>query len=89
MILCKKVVYSGHVQGVGFRYTAQRIARGLSVAGYVKNLPSGQVELLVEGKAEIVDDLLHRLCEEMIRCIQHAEITNETPRGLTGFEIRF
>ena len=89
MIVCKRVRYSGRVQGVGFRYTAQRIAQGLSVAGYVKNLASGQVELLAEGHAEIVDDFLRRLADEMIGCVLRAEVSAETPQGLTGFEIRF
>jgi acylphosphatase len=43
----KQVYYSGHVQGVGFRYTVKRIASGYEVTGWVKNLPDGRVELQV------------------------------------------
>ena len=44
-----KVFYSGRVQGVGFRYTARTVASGFDIAGYIRNLPDGRVELLVEG----------------------------------------
>jgi acylphosphatase len=45
----RHLFYSGRVQGVGFRYTAQRIARSFAVTGWVRNLPDGRVELIVEG----------------------------------------
>lgn len=41
----KQVLYSGRVQGVGFRYAVKRIAGGYEVTGWVKNLPDGRVEL--------------------------------------------
>jgi acylphosphatase len=41
----KKVIYSGRVQGVGFRYSTKQIAAGYEVTGSVKNLPDGRVEL--------------------------------------------
>ena len=43
------VYYSGHVQGVGFRYTAKTVATGFEVTGVVRNLPDGRVELIAEG----------------------------------------
>jgi acylphosphatase len=43
------VFYSGSVQGVGFRYTTKSIAAGFEVAGTVRNLPDGSVELIAEG----------------------------------------
>lgn len=43
------VFYSGSVQGVGFRYTAKAVAGGFEVAGTVRNLPDGRVELIAEG----------------------------------------
>ncbi|MFO0928713.1 MAG: acylphosphatase [Gemmataceae bacterium] len=43
------VTYSGMVQGVGFRYIAQVLARGFPVVGWVRNLPDGRVRLLAEG----------------------------------------
>jgi acylphosphatase len=48
----RHVFYSGQVQGVGFRYTTLRVARGHDVTGWVRNLPDGRVELVAEGTAE-------------------------------------
>ena len=47
-----KILYSGHVQGVGFRYTARGVAAGYEIAGVVRNLPDGRVELTAEGTRE-------------------------------------
>jgi acylphosphatase len=52
------VVYTGRVQGVGFRYRAVEIAREFPVAGWVKNLPTGQVELWAEGNENGVNGFL-------------------------------
>ncbi len=43
------VLYSGRVQGVGFRYTVKQVAAGYDVTGTVRNLPDGRVELVAEG----------------------------------------
>lgn len=47
-----QVIYSGRVQGVGFRYTAKSTAMGFEVTGTIRNLPDGRVELTVEGARE-------------------------------------
>jgi acylphosphatase len=48
------VLYSGRVQGVGFRYTAKTVATGFEIAGTIRNLPDGRVELVAEGsRAEL------------------------------------
>jgi acylphosphatase len=48
------IFYSGHVQGVGFRYTAKAVAAGFEVTGTVRNLPDGRVALVAEGtRAEL------------------------------------
>jgi acylphosphatase len=44
-----RVLYSGQVQGVGFRYTVKSVATGFDVTGTVRNLPGGSVELVAEG----------------------------------------
>jgi len=47
-----RVIYSGRVQGVGFRYTIKSLAPGFAATGTVRNLDSGQVELILEGEKE-------------------------------------
>jgi len=47
-----QILYSGNVQGVGFRYTVKSVATGYEVTGQVKNLPDGRVELVAEGDLE-------------------------------------
>jgi acylphosphatase len=44
-MVAKQILFSGRVQGVGFRYTTKQIASGFEVTGTVKNLPDGRVEL--------------------------------------------
>ena len=57
----KHLIFSGRVQGVGFRYRAMNIAQMLGLTGWVKNRWDGKVEMEVQGKAEVVDLLLLRL----------------------------
>jgi acylphosphatase len=44
-----QIIYSGQVQGVGFRYTVRTVASGFTVTGTIRNLPDGGVELIAEG----------------------------------------
>ena len=53
-LVAKKVLFRGDVQGVGFRFTAVRIAQRFEVTGYVKNLAGGEVELVAEGDSREV-----------------------------------
>jgi acylphosphatase len=57
--------FSGHVQGVGFRYTTQDIARQFDVHGCVRNLPDGKVELIVEGDPREIDRLVKSIENRM------------------------
>ncbi len=59
------MTYSGHVQGVGFRYTTHRIAEGFAVTGYVRNLPDGRVELIAEGTEAELEEFLKELAEQL------------------------
>jgi acylphosphatase len=86
--VCKRVCYSGHVQGVGFRYTAQGLARGYPVTGYVRNLPSGEVELVAEGEPDPVDAFLGAVARRMAGYITHTVVYEDPPAGFTEFRIR-
>jgi acylphosphatase len=87
----RTVHYSGRVQGVGFRYTTQVIAGRFAVAGYVRNLPDGQVELVAEGGRRELDQFLREIRDRFqghIRdesCDEQAVATGE----FGAFEIRF
>jgi acylphosphatase len=84
----KRVLYSGQVQGVGFRYTARQLAQRFAVAGYVRNLPSGDVELVAEGEPDEVQRLLDAVAARMADYIASHTIHDEPPGGLQGFVIR-
>lgn len=87
-MIAKHVYYSGQVQGVGFRYTARGVAQRFAVAGYVRNLPDGRVELLAEGEPEQVEGFLAALAERMEGYIDRVAVQDAAPQGLRGFEIR-
>ncbi len=55
------VFYSGRVQGVGFRYTAESIAHRVGLTGWVKNLRDGRVELICEGPKEKIETLFSEI----------------------------
>ena len=61
MRVARKFTISGEVQGVGYRFFAQRAAARHQVVGYVRNLPDGDVEVLVEGSLESIEGLKHDL----------------------------
>ncbi len=54
-MIARKYFISGEVQGVGYRYFAQRSSARHQVRGYVKNLDDGRVEILAEGNDKAVD----------------------------------
>lgn len=85
-----QVLYEGRVQGVGFRYTARRLAAGFDVAGYVCNQPDGRVELVASGDETEVDGFLAAIRESELAGHIESETANEiiSPAGLKGFIIR-
>ncbi|HMP58078.1 MAG TPA: acylphosphatase [Gemmatales bacterium] len=87
-MLRQRMIFHGRVQGVGFRVTALRLARALNLGGWVRNLPNGTVELVVEGSAESIAQLRSGLAERLEGCISDVATTDEPLEGLTGFDIR-
>lgn len=55
----RRLVITGLVQGVGFRYHMVRTARGLGITGWVKNRADGSVEAVVAGPADAVAAIIH------------------------------
>ncbi len=60
-MIARKFLISGDVQGVGFRYFAQRSAARHQIKGYVQNLSDGRVEVLAEGGVKAVTNFHHDL----------------------------
>lgn len=85
------VFYSGRVQGVGFRYTTERLAHETGVLGFVKNLPDGRVELVCESDKVKIDKLLVKIQESILgRHIQKADCRWEDPtQKFTDFSVEF
>ena len=59
------VTYTGNVQGVGFRWKVLNISKAYKITGYVKNLSTGDVEILVEGKREIVVKMIEEIDQQL------------------------
>jgi len=82
--------FTGRVQGVGFRYTAQNVAMQHDVSGYVRNLPDGRVELIMEGPDVDMDQIVEEVRRRLECHIRETQL-NESPA--TGeferFSIRY
>jgi acylphosphatase len=86
--LAKRFYASGTVQGVGFRFFAERVAARLGVAGYVKNLFDGRVEVYAIGSAAQLDALKDEL-RRGPRMATVTELTEAESEVLPVFSNRF
>ena len=84
------VVFSGHVQGVFFRAFTEENARRLGIKGWVKNLPTGEVEAVFEGPRKDVEKLIY-LCryKHPYARVDDVKIYYEEPKGEKVFEVRY
>lgn len=82
------VWFSGHVQGVGFRYTVRQVAKQFEVCGTVENLNDGRVELHAEGTDKECDAFVQEICTQMEHFIRNTDVSREhrTPT-FSGFQI--
>jgi acylphosphatase len=85
----KKIFYTGHVQGVGFRYSIKQIVAGFDVCGTVQNLPDGRVELTVQGEPDEVKELIEEVDQSHLNgLIKEKEVTGIAPDpAMRGFSI--
>jgi acylphosphatase len=60
-MLTVKGFVSGRVQGVGFRYFVKRQADSAKLSGYVRNLPNGRVEFLLQGDRRLVEMVIEKI----------------------------
>ncbi len=85
----ESIFFSGHVQGVGFRYSVMQVAKEFEVAGYVCNLADGRVQMEVEGAAAQVTPFINAVEERMhgyIRKVERAK--TKRPPQFSGFTIK-
>ena len=83
------VYYTGRVQGVGFRFTAQDLANEKSVFGWTKNLRDGRVEIRAEAEEEVLKDFLESIKQYFSHYIQDVEVEwVETTEEFDDFSIR-
>lgn len=89
-MVARHIIFTGRVQGVGFRFTAHRVASRHQLAGFVRNLPAGTVEMLAQGQLEDIDDCVRDIEEEFTGYIRETKIEDVPPDPRhTDFKITF
>ena len=83
-----RVVVSGDVQGVGFRWSCRERATRVGVGGFVRNLPDGRVEAAFEGEQESVDRMVD-WCRQGPTWgrVDGLQVEEEPPEGVEQFVI--
>lgn len=86
----RRIIFSGRVQGVGFRATTSWVARGFDVAGHVRNLPDGTVEVVAEADPGEIDRFVEAVRERMSDFVRGVDSAPLAPGGppLSGFRVR-
>ena len=70
----KHIVFTGRVQGVGFRFTAFNIANRYQLSGLVRNIADGAVEMIAQGPANDIDDCIQDIKESLRDYIKETKI---------------
>jgi len=87
MKVARHYLVSGEVQGVGFRFFAQRVAARHQVVGYVRNLPDGRVEVIAHGEPDALDALERWLWQgppaAEVEGVERAPFEGEATRSFT------
>ena len=84
-----RVIVSGDVQGVGYRYTMRIVARDAGVAGWVRNRSDGKVEAEIEGTPAQVDEVLAWMAQGPPGArVDAANVTDAEPVGERDFRVR-
>jgi acylphosphatase len=85
----RRAIVHGHVQGVFFRDSVQRLADRLGVAGWVRNNWDGTVEAVLEGEGARVDQVVEFMRNGPRGArVDGIQVADEDSEGLSGFEVR-
>jgi len=88
--MAKHVVFSGRVQGVGFRFTALNAASRYRLTGYVRNVSNGTVEMVVQGPAADIDNCINSIEQSFADYITGTKSEDIPPDpAYTDFKITF
>ncbi len=83
-------LFEGTVQGVGFRYTTERVAGRFAVSGYVRNLVDGRVEVVAEGTEDELRRFIEAVTEAMSGYVRDYQVDRRPGTGqFSGFSLRF
>ncbi len=86
----RRIIYGGRVQGVGFRFSAVRAAANHNVAGFVRNMPNGKVEVEIEGEKKEIKAFMDELADYMSGNIRETNFQDMPVGGsYHRFEIRY
>jgi acylphosphatase len=87
-VIRRRVLVSGRVQGIGFRWSCRRMAEVQGLTGWCRNLPDGRVEACFEGEEDAVERAL-TWCRQgpSHAVVTDVEVISEAPRGETGFRL--
>ena len=86
---CLRVLISGQVQGVGYRYSTREKAIALGIVGWVRNLPDGRVEAMIAGAAAPTDSMMQWFYSGPPAAQVTAVSTERQPvQSFDSFEIR-
>jgi acylphosphatase len=84
----RHIFFAGSVQGVGFRFTAQSVAKRYDLTGFVRNNHDGKVEMLIQGQTEDIEDCLSDLQETFAINDFESEQVEPDP-SYSDFRIKF
>ena len=86
----RDVIYTGRVQGVGFRWTTNHIAKNYDVRGFVENREDGSVYMVAEGTEKDVEEFMIAIAENMGKNIKETRINQGRVGGdLTDFQVHY
>ncbi len=84
----RRLLISGRVQGIGYRYSCRRVAESAGVSGWCRNLADGRVEAALEGKADAVERVIAWCRSGPSRAeVTTVDVSDEPPTGESGFRL--